>query len=219
MSSRPTATSEAYEASLFQPVRTGSECDMMTDHRRTTFPSSLPPRATIPGSRPHLPPPSQLEPSFIPQSPQVRPQYSDLSTRPLNYANIRQSTYDYAPSQDLRTNIGTSTFPQRSTQESGYPHPPLYPQKVSYQSSNPGTLYEAQSPIEYMHGSSCEPSLFNEGGYTVANPYPASSLQQHRSPTSSYHSSATSSSGRGTGPVPLVKTGINTGTAMQTANL
>ena len=191
----------------------------MTDRRRTTFPSTYPQPPAKPGSRPHLPPPSQLEPSFIPQSPQVRPQYSDLPTRPYNYPNARQPASDYTPSQDYRTNIGTSASPGRSMQGSSYSHPPLFPQKVSYQSTNPGTLYEALSPIDYMHGSSSEYPTYNDGGYAMASHYPVSTLQQHQSPASSYHSSATSSSGLATGPVQFAKSRSSTESTSQTANM
>ena len=191
----------------------------MTDRRRTTFPITYPQPSTRPGPRPHLPPPSQLEPSFVPQSPQVRPPYSDLPTRPNHYPNARQPTSEYTPSQDYRTNSGPSASPGRSIQGSTYSHPPLFPQKVSYQSTNPGTLYEALSPIDYMHGSSSEYPAYNDGGYAMANPYPVSNLQQHQSPASSYHSSATSSSGLATGPMHFVKSGSSTESVSQIANM
>lgn len=38
----------------------------------TSAPHTLPPPSTL-AARPHLPPPAHLEPSFVPQSPQVRP--------------------------------------------------------------------------------------------------------------------------------------------------
>lgn len=172
-------------------------------------PHSLPPPATL-AARPHLPPPSHLEPLFVPQSPQVRPRYSDLPTRTPYTFSSRQSPYEQASQQDFRALPQVASPPGRSPDGSGFPHPPLYPQRVSYQSTNPGTLYEALSPVDYStHGPPPEASLFNEGGYMTTSPYPTANLQQHQSPASSYHSSATSSSGITTGQMPFARPGPN----------
>lgn len=158
---------------------------------------TLPPPSTL-ASRPYLPPPSHLEPTFVPQSPQVRLQYSDPSTR--QYTGFaRHSAYENAQYQDFKP---TTQPIDRSSYASGHPHPPLFPSKVSYQSANPGTLYEALSPVDYgSHDSGAGGSLFSEGIYT-ANPFPTAGQQQpQQSPATSYKSSGTSSSGYGSGPM------------------
>lgn len=205
MSSRPPTSAETHEAGLFYPTRVGPRYGMMEEGRTPrSISNTLPPPSVLSGSRPHLPPPSHLEPSFIPQSPQGRPQYLDLPTRTPNHTNSRRSNYEQVASQDYSATTHTSPLSSRSPYGSGFPHPPLYRQKVSYQSNNPGTMYEALSPIDYStHGLPPEPSLFNEGGYTSTSPYPNASLQQHQSPASSYRSSGTSSSGMGPGSAQL----------------
>lgn len=207
MSARPPNTTHSNDASIFYPTRLGARYGMIPG---TQFPSSVAyniPSTTMSGnSRPHLPPPSHLEPSFVPQSPQVRPQYSDLPTRTPYPPYPRQPAYEHASSQEHRAITQAPAALNRSPYSSGFPHPPLYPQKVSYQSTNPGTLYEALSPVEYAnHRPPPESSLFTEGGYTTSSPYPMAGLQHYQSPTSSYHSSATSSSGRATGPMHFAK--------------
>jgi len=179
------------------------------------------PSTTMAGnSRPYLPPPSHLEPSFVPQSPQGRPQYSDLLTRAPYPPYPRQPAYEHASSQDFRPITQAPAASGRSPYNSGFPHPPLYPQKVSYQSTNPGTLYEALSPIDYTnHRPPPEPSLFGDGGYTTSSPYPTAGLQHHQSPTSSYHSSGTSSSGRATGPVQVTKPGPSPQASLHIPNM
>ena len=158
---------------------------------------TLPPPSTL-ASRPYLPPPSHLEPTFVPQSPQGRPQYSDPSTRQLSGAG-RPSPYDNTLYNGYRVTAPSS---ERSSCASSHPHPPLFPSKVSYQSTNPGTLYEALSPVEYgTHYTGLGGSLFSEGMYS-ASPYPIAPQQQpQQSPATSYKSSGTSSSGYGSGPM------------------
>ena len=170
--------------------------------------------------RPQLPPPSQLEPSFVPQSPQVRPQYSDLSRRAAYPAYPRQQSHHSASSQDYRPVIQTTAFAERSPYGSGS-QPPLYPQRLSYQSANPGTLYAALSPVDYAtHGPPPEPSMFNEGGYTNTSPFPMAVLQQvHQSPASSYHSSGTSSSGLASAPIPLSRPESGSEPPLQTSTM
>lgn len=155
----------------------------------------LPPPSTL-ASRPYLPPPSHMEPLFVPQSPQVRPQYSDPST-PQYPGYSRQFAYESAPYQDFRASTHAPAITDRSLYASSHPHPPLFPSKVSYQSANPGTLYEALSPVDYSGPGG---SLFSEGIYT-ANPYPTAGQQPQQSPATSYKSSGTSSSGHGPGPM------------------
>ena len=204
MSSRPPTTLQENEANIFYPTRVGPRYGMMAEAPMApTAPQSLPPSAM---PRPRLPPPSHLEPSFVPQSPQGRPRYSDLPTRAAYSPYSRQQGYDNCSSQDYRHFVQGTTLPERSSYGSST-HPPLYPQRVSYQSTNPGTLYEALSPINYAtHGPPPEPSMFNEGGYMTATPYPVAGLQQlHQSPSSSYHSSATSSSGLASAQIPFNK--------------
>ncbi len=204
MSSRPPTTTQENEANIFYPTRLGPRYGMMTEGPIAPAPPHpYTPPAT---SRPQLPPPSHLEPSFVPQSPQVRPQYSDLPTRAVYPAYPRQVGYENAPPQDYRP-ITQPTAPLERSNYGSSSHPPLYPQRVSYQSTNPGTLYEALSPVDYAtHGPPPEPSMFNEGGYTTTTPYPMAALQQlHQSPTSSYQSSATSSSGLTSAQIPFNK--------------
>lgn len=209
MSARPPTTTQSNDASIFYPTRLGPRYGTTGGPQLPlTGAHNLPPTTMSGYSRPHLPPPSHLEPSFVPQSPQVRPQYSDLPRRAPYPPYPRQPAYEHASSQDYRAITQAPAVPNRSPYSSGYPHPPLYPQKVSYQSTNPGTLYEALSPVDYAsQRPPPEPSLFSEGGYTTPSPYPITGLQHHQSPTSSYHSSATSSSGRATGPMQFAKHG------------
>ncbi|KAK3176997.1 hypothetical protein OEA41_008323 [Lepraria neglecta] len=203
MSSRPPTTTQHNEGSIYFPTRVGQRYGMTAETQLPpSAPHTLPPPLTL-AARPHLPPPAHLEPSFVPQSPQVRPPYSDFPTR-HQYApapHFRQPAYEQALSQDFSPSTQASAPSERPTYSTGYPHPPLYPQKVSYQSANPGTLYEAISPVEYgAHDTPPGASLFNEGGYST-NPYSTGLQQPHPSPAGSYHSSATSSSGFATGPM------------------
>ena len=208
MSSRPPTTTQNNEGSVYFPTRVGPRYGVMAETQfPPAAPHSLPPPLTI-TSRPHLPPPAHLEPSFVPQSPQVRPPYSDLPTARHQYApapQFRQPLYEQSLSHDFRPNTQATAPLERSPYSAGYSHPPLYPQKVSYQSANPGTLYEAISPVEYgTHDNPPGASLFHEGGYST-NPYPTAVQQPHPSPAGSYHSSATSSSGFATGPMQFHK--------------
>ena len=167
-------------------------------------PHTLPPPSTL-AARPNLPPPAHLEPTFVPQSPQVRPQYSDFPSARHQYAPmLRPSAYEQPlPRNFVHTTQAPATV-DRPSHSAGFTHPPLYPQKVSYQSANPGTLYEAISPVEYSHNTPPGASLFSEGVYN-SNPYPTVAPQSHQSPAGSYHSSATSSSGLATGPMQFGK--------------
>ena len=203
MSSRyPTSTQEN-GGNIYYPTRLGPRYGMIPEGQMApTPPQSLPPPAR---THHHQTLPSHLEPSFVPQSPQVRPQYSDLPARaPFAPPYPRPSPYETTASQGYRPAIQPTSLPERSAYSSSS-HPPLYPQRVSFQSTNPGTLYEALSPIDYAtHGPPQEPSMFNEAGYSTATPYPIASLQQlHQSPASSYHSSATSSSGLASAQTPF----------------
>jgi len=202
MSSRLPNTSQSSEGNSYYPTRQGPRYGMMAE---TQLPYSghhtLPPPSTL-ASRPYLPPPSHLEPSFVPQSPQVRLQYSDPSTRQYPGSTSRQPAYETAPYQDPRATMQTLASLDRPSYVSGHPHPSLFPSKVSYQSANPGTLYEALSPVDYsMHDTPPGASMFSEGIYS-ANQYPTAGQQQpQQSPATSYKSSGTSSSGYGTGPM------------------
>lgn len=203
MSSKPPGTAQSDEANVYCPTRVGPRYGMIEppqmphDHRSTTM-SGI--------SRPHLPPPTHLEPSFAPQSPQVRPPYSDLPTRAPYPPYYRQQQYEHGSNQSYRAVAHATSNPEQPPYNHGYPHPPLYPQKVSYQSTNPGTLYEALSPVDYAnHGPPPEPPLFSQGGYTASSPYHGAGLPHHQSPTNSYNSSATSSSGRATGPMQFAR--------------
>lgn len=201
MSPRNPKSTQINQENIHYPSRNGPRYDMTAE---TQLPSSgpytLPPPFTL-ASRPYLPPPSHMEPSFMPQSPQVRPQYSDPST-PQYAGYSRQPVYEHAPYQDFRATSRPSPSLERSSYASGHPHPPLFPSKVSYQSANPGTLYEALSPVDYTtHDSGPGGSPFSEGIYN-ANPYPtAGQHQPQQSPATSYKSSGTSSSGYGSGPM------------------
>ena len=211
MSPKPTTTS-GQASTNYYPTQQGT---------RYGVPQFAPPphpsfsRPAI--SRPHLPPPSHLEPSFVPQSPQGRPQYSDLPPRAAYPPYPRQPGYDATSSADYRTGVQSPAFLERSSYTTGS-HPPLYPQRVSYQSTNPGTLYEALSPIDYStHGPPPEPSMFNEMGYLSTSPYPMASLPQfHQSPVSSYHSSATSSSGLSVAQIPFSRPDPGRQSSLQT---
>lgn len=207
MFSTSPATTLSSEGSNFYPTSLELRWGIIGPTQRPTNALHDWSSATMSGnSHPRLPPPSQLEPSFVLQSPRVRPQYSDVQQRAPYPPYPRQSSYEHASSQDYRAITQAPATSGRSPYNPGFPHPPLYPQKVSYQSTNPGTLYEALSPIDYTnHGPPPEPSLFSEGGYTTASPYPMAGPQHHQSPTSSYHSSATSSSGHATGPLHFAK--------------
>ncbi|KAL6716905.1 hypothetical protein ACLMJK_004817 [Lecanora helva] len=198
----PTTTQQDHEANVFYPTRLGTRYGMMPETQMAPPVSHYLPPPAIP--RPHLPPPSHLEPSFAPRSPHVRPRYSDLPARNAYSPYLRHQGYSNPISQEFRPAVQATTMPENPCYGLNT-HPPLYPQRVSYQSTNPGTLYEALSPIDYAtHGPPPEPSMFNEGGYT-ATPYPTAGLKQFRpSPASSYHSSAgTSSSGLASAPIPF----------------
>ena len=203
MSLRPPTTTQHNEGSIRYPTRVGQRYHMTAETQLLpSAPHTLPPPSTL-AARPHLPPPAHLEPSFVPQSPQVRPPYSDFPTR-HQYTpalHFRQPAYEQALSQDFSPSTQASAPPDQPSYSTGYPHPPLYPQKTSYQPSNPGTLSEAIWPVEYgAHDTPTGASLFNEGGCST-NPYPTAVQQPHPSPAGSYHSSATSSSGFATGPM------------------
>lgn len=164
---------------------------------------TLPPPPTMQAASRHLPPPAHLEPSFVPQSPQVRPQYSDLPTRHYPVYE-RPSPHGQLPAQEFRQAWQNSAPAGLSGHVSSFPHPPLYPSKASYQSTNPGTVYEALSPVRYATDEPPpEASLFNEGAYST-NTFPAGP-SSHQSPASSYRSSITSSSRHSTGPMHFPK--------------
>ena len=203
-SKNPHSSAQSDQRNIYYPTRLASGYGMMAETQRPQSTAhTLPPPSTMqPGSR-HLPPPSHLEPSFVPQSPQVRPQYSDLPTRHYPVYE-RQSPHGQPPAQEFRQNWPSSAPPGLSGHVPNYPHPPLYPSKASYQSTNPGTVYEALSPVRYpADDSPPEASLFNEGAYST-NAFPAGH-SSHQSPASSYRSSITSSSGHGTGPMHFPK--------------
>lgn len=164
---------------------------------------TLPPPRTMQAASRHLPTPSHLEPSFVPQSPQVRPQYSDLPTRHYPVYD-RPSPHAQPPAQDFRQPWQTSVPLELSGHAPSFPHPPLYPSKASFQSTNPGTVYEALSPVRYgTDEPPPEASLFNEGAYSTTT-FPAGH-SSHQSPISSYRGSITSSSGHSTGSMHFPK--------------
>lgn len=206
MSSRPpTSSAHVVERNIYYPTRLASGYGMMAETQRPQPAAhTLPPPPTMQAASRHLPPPTHLEPSFVPQSPQVRPQYSDLPTRHYP-AYARQSPIGQPSTQDFRQAWQNSAPPPGlSGHLASFSHPPLYPSKASYQSTNPGTVYEALSPVRYgTDESPPEASLFNEGAYST-NAFPAGQ-SSHQSPTSSYRSSITSSSGHGTGPLHFPK--------------
>jgi len=209
MSARLPTTTQSDDANIQKPIRLEPRYGMIAGNQPPLSRAHNLPSTTMSGnSRPYLPPPSHLEPSFVPQSPQVRPRYSDLPMRTPYPPYPRLPAYEHASSHDYRAITQAPAPLDRSPYNSRFSHPPLYPQKVSYQSTNPGTLYEALSPVDYAnHRLPPEPSLLSEGGYTTSSPYATAGLQHHQSPTSSYHSSATSSSGRATGPIQFAKLG------------
>ena len=217
MSSRPPTTSQDNDTGLYYPTRVGLRYGMMAETQvLPSAPHTLPPPAM---SRPRLPPPSHLEPSFVPQSPQTRPEYSDLSTRATYPPLPRQPVYGHPLPQDSRPFM-PSTGPERLNYGSSS-HPALFPQRVSYSSTNPGTIYEASSPVDYpSHGAPPETSMFNEGSYTTPTPYPLAGLQQlHQSPASSYHSSGTSSSGLASAQIPFSQPGTGTEPSLQSPTM
>ena len=205
MSSKPSpGSAQSDPRNIYYPTRLASGYGMMAETQRPQSTAhTLPPPPSVQAGSRQLPPPSHLEPSFVPQSPQVRPQYSDLPTRHYPVYE-RQSPHGQPPTQDFRQAWPASAPPGLAGHVSSFAHPPLYPSKASYQSTNPGTVYEALSPVRYgTDEPPPEASLFNEGAYST-NTFPAGH-SSHQSPASSYRSSVTSSSGQGTGPMQFPK--------------
>ncbi|CAF9943409.1 MAG: hypothetical protein ALECFALPRED_000302 [Alectoria fallacina] len=200
----PSSSVQSDPRNIYYPTRLASGYGMMAEIQRSQSAAhTLPPPPTMQAASRHLPPPSHLEPSFVPQSPQVRPQYSDLPTR--NYPVYdRPSPHAQPPAQDFRQPWQTSVPLGLSGHAPSFPHPPLYPSKASFQSTNPGTVYEALSPVRYgMDEPPPEASLFNEGAYSTTT-FPAGH-SSHQSPISSYRGSITSSSGHSTGSMHFPK--------------
>ena len=154
----------------------------------TTLPTSpLPgqPRLQLPPlSNLQLPPrtiypPTSLPPSSLPGGPQstfAQPSPLVMQTQP-------EMQQGWQAPLETRTAGPVSSFP----------HPQLFAQRSSFQSRNPGTVYEALSPVE-PHETGGPSSLFNEAGYRQTA-YPSAPVSSFQSPTGSHHSSTTTSSG------------------------
>ena len=191
MSSNTPTSLEPDDHAIYLLGRVGQRTQMTRVESTPRPPPRLPLPSQMAEARPQLPPLANL------------PGASSLSASPGQYATAMQysrpqSSYSpLSPFGQSPAPAGPTSWPNIAYQEqSGRPvtHPALYPQRASFQSKNPGTVYEALSPIDY--GSSGPSSLFNEASYSQPS-YPSGPVSIFQSPTGSHRSSTTSSSGAG----------------------
>lgn len=193
-SSRSPAQRPSEEHGLYYLGKVGQKTQMTRAHCSPQQPPMLPAPTPLTEERRQLPPLPQLQPPLRSHNPQPQFLASSLPERPhQSYTNPPPLARALVPQ-----NVGTSQAPNQrlpSGPVSSLPHPHLYAQKASFQSRNPGTVYEALSPVEFGTGGPA--SLFNEAAYNQ-NPY-ASGAIHNQSPPISQHSSTASSSGAGSG--------------------
>ncbi|KAG8531446.1 uncharacterized protein KY384_003075 [Bacidia gigantensis] len=181
----------------------------MTKAHSTARPLPVLPPPHLVGARPYLPPLESLHPSPQPQFfPGAFPPGSLPERSHAAYVSPPPFTPSLAqgvappPPQTYPVYPGpVSSFPPvgQSGPVTSFSHPALYPQKASFQSKNPGTVYEALSPVEYSQQSPYDlgtpQSVFRETSYPQ-NPYQPAPVRPLQSSTGSHQSSeAPSSSG------------------------
>lgn len=175
MSTDPRASSQSEEQGVLFASNTGQQSQMKRTQEGPDAPPLLPPPSQIMGPGRILPPlPTLTTGTRSPGTPGQIP-----------VGRMFQGAQS-PPQSQQGFSAPVPTFP----------HPALYPQRASYQSKNPGTVYEALSPVEYGHG------LFNQAGYPP-NPHPPGPVSTFTNPTAggagpqSRPSSTASSSGAG----------------------
>ena len=189
---RPTTT-QPDDHAIYYLGRVGQRTQMTKAHETPHVPPILPLPSQLAGMRPQLPPLSNLSGSTrLPPSPVQYSPHVLLGQPQSSFATM-------SPHEQTLTPAAPASWPNPPQQiqpgqpVSSFPHPALYPQRASFQSKNPGTVYEALSPVEYSSGRPT--SLFNEASYNQSPPYPSWPVSTFQSPTSSHRSSTTSSSG------------------------
>ena len=162
-------------------------------------PPSLPPPSHILGERRQLPPLPSIQP-LPSQYPQVQHHSIFLPERPST-AYGQPPPLTQSPAAQSASGWQPPAHQSQAGPVSSFTHPALFPQKASFQSRNPGTVYEALSPVEYStHEQGGLSSLFTEASYHQS-PYQTAPLSVYhtQSPASSHQSSNTSSSGAQSG--------------------
>ena len=164
MSSHIPSSAEPEEHPIYYLGRVGQRAQM-TRASTSSRPPVLPPPARMLDARPQLPPISRL------------PELQNIPTSPAHYVAANSLPFPGTPhsatpllgyaTAPIPQSWPTSTQQPQSRPSSSYGnHPALYPQRASFQSKNPGTVYEALSPVEY--GFRGAASLFNEASYTTS---------------------------------------------------
>ncbi|KAL9124023.1 MAG: hypothetical protein Q9217_006605 [Psora testacea] len=185
------------EHGIYYLGKVGQRTQITRAHEPPVQPPILPPPSVLAGQRPQLPPLSDLQPPAGPQYPQGQPQLASLPERPYVPYNQQGPYPQPLPQPDPGVRWQPPAPQGHGGPVSSFPPPALYAQKASFQSKNPGTVYEALSTVEYSpHETAARPSVFDEAAYNQ-NPYLSAPVSTYQSPTESYRSSTTSSSGAG----------------------
>ncbi|KAL9630846.1 MAG: hypothetical protein Q9164_006209 [Protoblastenia rupestris] len=201
MSSRYPTSTEPEEHGIYYLGKVGQRTQITRAHEPPPPPPILPPPSILAGQRPQLPPLPNLQPPAGPQYSQAPSQFTTLPERPhSSYIQPAPHSQSLPPLETGARWQPPPPPPQaRGGPVSSFPRPALYPQKASFMSKNPGTVYEALSPVEYStHEPGGRPSYFDERTYSQST-YPPAPVSTFQSPTGSYHSSTTSSSGAASG--------------------
>lgn len=192
MSPQQSARRPSSRSNVQYPEKGAQPAPTVSGRESLPRPPALPLPSTSETFRPPLAnPPPHLDPPFTPNSPKLRPHFSDVSVRSngLNQASHRMGNRSWPASI---APISVTAPPIRGTSL-----PPIYPRAVSRPASIPGTNYEPISPLESIpHEVPGRSSLFDDSTYNVTPYHGSVGPQAQQSPTNSYHSSMTSSSGQ-----------------------
>lgn len=164
MSSDPRSTSQPEEHGIFYPGKVGQRTQMTRSHESPITPPVLPPPSQLMGLGRTLPPLPALT----------------IASRAGNPAGQAPLGRTFELPQASPRSQHALPGPALS-----FPHPALYPQRASYQSRNPGTVYEALSPVEYGTGH----GLFNQATYPP-NPHSSGPVSTFANSSSSAGASA-----------------------------
>ncbi|KAL9099375.1 MAG: hypothetical protein Q9163_005114, partial [Psora crenata] len=189
-------STEPEEPAIYYLEKVAQQTQKTRADEAPLHPPALPPPSILAGQRPRLPPLRDLHLGASPQQPHGQPQPGNLPERnPVQYT--QQTLYPQPlPPPDSGARWQPPPPPQgHGGPVSSFPPVALYPQKASFQSRNPGTVYEALSPVQYStQGTGGPPSILGEAAYNHQNPYQAMPMSTFQSAAESYRSSTTSSS-------------------------
>ena len=150
MSANKPNSSEPEQDAIYYLGKVGQRTQLtrLQDPRtpRTTLPS--PPAPVQP--RPQLPPLSNLQLPSRTSYPSPSSQPSSLPGRPPLTFSQPSPLVVQSPTPEMPQGWQAPPELRSSGPVSSFPHPQLFAQRSSFQSRNPGTVYEALSPIEHQ---------------------------------------------------------------------